>query len=104
MRFLVSEREEDVKEEGGKRNISPQGETSSGKVWKVALPSPDFDAESVVYRCCSREAGARRGSGGAEDHYRVGCGQRHQSGPGWQKPSGGADEKASEKVEAVKRS
>ena len=56
-----------------------QGETSSGKVWKMALSSFDFGAALVRYRCCSREAGARRGSGGAEDHYRVGCGQTHQS-------------------------
>ena len=59
-----------------------RGETSFGKVWKTALPSLDFDAELVVHRCCSREFGARRGSGGAEGHYRVGCGQKHQSGPG----------------------
>ena len=78
-----------------------QGETSSGKVWKMALPSLDFGAELVVYRCCSREAGARRGSGGAD--CRVGCGGRHSRGPGWRDPSKGAEGKEPEKVETVKR-
>ena len=51
------------------RGTKSQGETISGKVWKMALPSNDFSAELGVYRYCSREAGARaqieaRGNGG----------------------------------------
>ena len=74
------------KGERHKEEQESQDETSSGKIWKMALPSLDFDAELVLCRCCSREAGAKRESGGAEDRYRVGCGQRHESGLGWQKP------------------
>ena len=40
----------------------------------MALPSLDFDAELVLCRCCSREAGAKRRSGSAGIHHRVGCG------------------------------
>ena len=58
-----------------KEEQGSQGEKSSGKIWKMALPSLDFDAELVLCRCCSRKGGARRRSGGAVDHYRVGCGE-----------------------------
>ena len=60
-----------------------QRETISGKIWKMALPSLDFDAELVLCRCCSREADAKRGSGSAGNHCRVGCGGRHFREPGW---------------------
>ena len=70
----------------------------------MALPSLDFDAELVLCRCCSREAGAIWGRGSARNHYRVGCSGRHFRKPGRQKPSGGAEGKVTERVEAVKRS
>ena len=40
-------------------------ETISGKIWKVALIRFDSDAEFVLCRCGSREAGAKRGCGSA---------------------------------------
>ena len=43
-----------------KEEEESQGETICGKVWKMALSSLDFGAVLVVYRCCSREAGARK--------------------------------------------
>ena len=52
-------------------------ETISGKIWKVALIRFDSDAEFVLCRCGSREAGAKRGCGSAGNHYRVGCGGGH---------------------------
>ena len=79
-----------------------QGETISGKIWKMALPSLDFDAELGVCRCCSREVEDKRGSRSDGNHQRVGCGGRHSCGPGWRKPSGGTEGKAPERVEAVK--
>ena len=44
--FLVLERkEEDLEKKGRERNKSFQDETISGKIWKMALPSLDSDAE-----------------------------------------------------------
>ena len=62
--FFVSERkEEDVKEKGKKRNKIPRAETSSGKVWKMALSSFDFGAELVL---CHAAAGRLEPKGEAE--------------------------------------
>ena len=53
----------------------------------MALPSLDSDAELVLCRCGSSEAGAKRGGGSAGNHYRVGM---RVEGTvvklGWQKP------------------
>ena len=101
--FFVSERkEEDVKEKGRKRSKSPRAKQVLGKSgrWLFLLL---ILMQHWLCVDAAAEAGAKRGSGGAEDHYRVGCGQRHQNGPGWQKPSQGADGRASEKVEVVRR-
>ena len=57
-----------------KEEQESQGETISGKIWKMALPFVNTDAELVLCRCCSWEAGAIRESGSAGNHYRVGCG------------------------------
>ena len=57
--------------------VGKKGETVSGKFWKMALPHLNFDAELVLCRCCSKEAGAKRRSGSAGNHHRVGCGGRH---------------------------
>ena len=86
-----------VSEKGRKEEQESKGEA-------MALSSLDFDAELYLCRCCIWEAGAKRESVSARTHHRVGCGQRHFRGPGWQKNSGGADGKAPEKVEAVNRS
>ena len=56
----MSERqEEDVKGKRQREKQESQGETTFEKIWKMALPSFDSDAELVQYRCCSREAGAK---------------------------------------------
>ena len=57
---MSEKKEDDVKGEREKDEQESQDETISGKIWKMALPSLDFDAELVVWRCCSREAGAKR--------------------------------------------
>ena len=43
----------------------------------------DMHQQEVAQMSAEGSAGLlhRRRSGGAEDHYRVGCGQRHESGP-----------------------
>ena len=47
------------------------------------------------------EAGARRGNGGAGNHYRVGCSGKHFRGPGRQKPSRAGGEKSSRRESEV---
>ena len=82
-----------------KKEEESQGKTTSGKIWKMALPYFDSGAELVLYLCCSSKLGVRRESESAGCHYRVGCGGRHFR----QKPSGGTEGTAPERVEAVKR-
>ena len=67
----MEKEEEEVKEKGAKQ--------FSVKIWKMALPSFDLDAEVVECRRCSREAGANRGIGSARNHYRVGCLREEQN-------------------------
>ena len=100
---VEKERREDVKDKCRKRNKSPRAKQVLGKSgrWLFLLL---ILMQNWV--CIDAAAGRLEpeGSGGAEDHYRVGCGGRHFRGSGWQNPSGGADGTASEKVEAVIRS
>ena len=48
-----------MKEKGKEEEQESQNETTSGKIWKVALPSLDSEAELVLCRCGSSEAGAK---------------------------------------------
>ena len=81
--FLVPERrEEDLKKKGRERNKSPRTKQVLGRSGRWLL---------VQCRCGSKEAGAKRGSRSAGNHYRVGCGGRHFREPGWQKTSEGAE-------------
>ena len=103
--FLVSERkEEDVEKKGRERNDNPRTKQFLGRSgrWLFLLL-----ILMQNWFCVGAAAGRlepKRRSGSAGNHYRVGCGGRHFRKPGWQKPSGGAEGKVLERVEAVKRS
>ena len=57
----MSERkEEDLRKKGRERIKRSQDETVSGKIWKMALPCFDLDAELVTCRRSSGEAEAER--------------------------------------------
>ena len=102
--FLVSERKEEVlKEEGRERGtLVPR----RNNFWEDLEDGCAFSC----FRCrigsvsMLQWGGAKRESGSVGNHYRVGCGGRHFRGLGWQEPSGGAEGKVPERVEAVRRS
>ena len=90
------EKEEHVENKARKSDICPKARHAFGKSGRWLFLLLLLGQGRVCLKECSNrkfwkkwevekrehvEAGARRGNGGAGDHYRVGCGQRHQSGP-----------------------